>query len=125
MSQKMVSSNEYNDVTNLIAKYVEAVRIGNIDMLDGIFHKSAIACGTVNGELVGGQGGNPAAEFIKQNGKSPEIISRIDVLDITPTSAVVRLVMEKDAIGAECKAFLTLVKLDGGWTIMSKVFHQF
>lgn len=125
MNHKMVSANEYNDVTNVIAKYVEAVKTGNIDMLADIFHKNAIACGTVNGELVGGSGSNPATEFIKQNGKSPEIVSCIDVLDMTPTTAVVRLVMEKDAIGADCNAYLTLIKLDGGWTIIAKVFHQF
>lgn len=125
MSQNMVSVNEYDDVTNVIAKYVEAIRIGNIDLLADIFHNNAIACGTVNEEFVGGSGSNPAAEFIKQNGKSPEIVSHMDVLDITPTSAVVRLVMEKDAIGADCIAYLTLIKLDGSWSIIAKVFHQF
>lgn len=125
MNQKTVSANEYNDVTNVISKYVEAVKTGNIELLADIFHENAIACGTVGGELVGGSGSNPAADFIKQNGKSPEIVSCIDVLDITPTSAVVRLIMEKDAIGAECTAFLTLIKLNEGWSIIAKAFHQF
>lgn len=125
MNQKTVSANEYNNVTNIVAKYVEAIRIGDIDMLADIFHEKAIACGTVNGEFVGGSGSNPAADFIKQNGKSPEIVFCVDVLDITPTTAIVRLVMEKDAIGAECNAYLTLVKLGGDWSVIAKVFHQF
>lgn len=125
MNQKMASANEYNDVTNLIAKYVEAIKNGNIELLADFFHQNSLSCGTVNGEFVGGSGSNPAAEFIKQNGKSPEIVSHIDVLDITPTTAVVRLIAEKDAIGSDCTEYLTLIKLDGGWTIIAKVFHQF
>lgn len=125
MSQKMVSVKEYNDVTNVIAKYVEAIKTGNIELLAETFHKSSITCGTVDGAFVGGAGSNPAVEFIKQNGKSPEIVSCIDVLDITPTTAVVRLISEKDAIGSDCTEYLTLIKLDGCWTIIGKVFHQF
>lgn len=125
MNHNPVSATEYNSVTNVVAKYVEAIRIGDIDMLADIFHKKATACGTVNGQFVGGSGSNPAADFIKQNGKSPEIVFCIDVLDITPTTAIVRLVMEKDAIGAECNAYLTLIKLDGNWSVIAKVFHQF
>lgn len=126
MNQKMVSANEYNNVRNLVANYVEAIKNGDIDMLAGIFHKNSITCGTVNGELVGGAAGsNPAIEFIKQNGKSPELVYCIDVLDITPTSAVVRVITEKDAIGTDCTEYLTLIKQNGEWTIISKVFHQF
>lgn len=124
MNQKMVSADDYKDVTKVAARYVEALRIGSIDMLAGIFHKDAVTYGTVHGELVGGTG-NPAMDFIKTNGKSPEIVSHIDVLDITPSTAVVRLVMEKDAVGSDCNENLMLIKCNGGWTVIAKVFHQF
>lgn len=124
MNQRMVSTQEYKDVTDVAARYVEALRIGSIDKLADIFHKNAVTYGTVNGELVGGSG-NPAADFIKANGKSPEIESHIDVLDISPTTAVVRIVMEKDAIGSDCNENLLLIKLEKGWTVIAKVFHQF
>lgn len=126
MNQKMVSADEYNEVRNLITNYVEAVKNGDIDMLAEVFHKNSMACGTVNGELVGGiAGSNPTIEFIKQHGKSSQLVYSIDVLDITPTSAMVRVITEKDAIGTDCTEYLTLVKLNEGWTIISKVFHQF
>lgn len=124
MNQRMVSANEYKDVTEVAASYVEALRIGSIDMLAEIFHKDAVTYGTVNGELVGGTG-NPTIDFIKTNGKSPEIVYHIDVIDITPTTAVVRLVMEKDAIGSDCSENLMLIKLNDGWTVIAKIFHQF
>lgn len=41
-----------------------------------------------------------ANDFIKQNGSASDIVTRLDVLAITPTTAVVRVDMEKDAIGA-------------------------
>lgn len=93
-------------------------------MLVDIFHKDCVTYGTVNGELIGGAG-NPTADFIINYGKSPEIVSHIDVLDITPTTAVVRIVMEKDAVGSDCNDYLSLIKLDKGWTVIAKVFHQF
>lgn len=124
MNQKMVSANDYKEVVNVVAKYVEALRTGSIEMLAEIFHTNAVTYGTVNGELVGGSG-NPAADFIKSNGKSPDIDSHIDVLDISPTTAAVRIVMENDAIGSDCNENLLLIKLDEGWTVIAKVFHQF
>lgn len=124
MKQKLVSIGDYEAVTYVAGKYIEALQIGSIDLLVDLFHEGAVTYGTVNGELVGGAG-NPAADFIKSNGKSPEIESHIDVLDITPTTAVVRIVMEKDAIGSDCNDNLLLIKLGKGWKIIAKVFHQF
>ena len=124
MSERMASANDYKEVAQVAAKYIEAIRTGNIDMLDDMFHKNAVAYGTVDGALVGGAG-NPAVAFIKANGKSPEIVFHIDVLDITPTTAAVRIVMEKDAVGSDCNANLLLLKLNDRWTVIAKVFHQF
>lgn len=124
MNQKIVSANDYKDVTNVAARYIEALKIGSINMLAEIFHKDAVTYGTVNGEIVGGTG-NPTIDFIKTNGKSPEIVSHIDVIDITPTTAVVRLVMEKDATDSDCNENLMLIKSNDGWTVIAKVFHQF
>ena len=124
MSQRTVSANEYKDVCSVAAKYVEALRVGSIDMLADIFHEDSVTYGTVNGALVGGAG-NPTADFIRNYGKSPGIDAHIDVLDVTPTTAIVRIVMGNDAAGSDCNDYLTLIKLDKGWTVIAKVFHQF
>ena len=60
-----------------------------------------------------------------RRGKAPEITTRLDVLAITPTTAVVRVDMEKDAIGAEYNDYLTLIRIDGDWKVIAKVYHQF
>lgn len=124
MNQEMVPANEYKDVVKTVSKYVEALRTGSVDMLTNTFHKGAVTYGIVNGELLGGSS-NLAAEFIRRNGKSPEIDFHIDVLDITSSTAVVRIVTENDAIGADCNGYLTLIKVDRGWTVIAMVFHEF
>lgn len=124
MNQRTVSAEEYNEVVQLAAKYVEALRSGNVEMLADIFHRNCVTYGTVNGELMGGAG-NPTSDFIINYGKSPEIVSHIDVLDITPSTAIVRIVMEKDAVGSDCNDYLSFIKLEKGWTVIAKVFHQF
>lgn len=124
MNQKAVSVKEYEEVINTIAKYIEALRVGSVAMLTDSFHKDSVAYGTVNGQLVGGAS-NPTADFIRNYGKSPDIEAHVDVLDITPTTAVVRIVSEKDAVGSDCIEYQTLIKLDKGWAIVAKVFHQF
>lgn len=124
MNKRTISAEECNEVVRLATKYVEALRIGSVEILDGIFHKDCVTYGTVNGQLMGGAS-NPTADFIKNYGKSPEIVTHIDVLDITPTTAVVRIVMEKDAVGSDCNDYLSFVKIDKGWTVIAKIFHQF
>ena len=125
MNQKTTPDNDYNEVINATAKCVEAVRTGNIDMLADIFHEDCVTYGTVDGKLMGGAGGNPTADFIKNYGPSPEMISRIDVLDITPTTAIVRVANEKDAVDSKCNDYLSFIKIDNHWTVIAKVFHQF
>ena len=80
--------------------------------------------GFTNGELLGGSIKN-LYDFVEQNGTASAIKTRIDVLAITPSTAVVRVDMEKDAIGADYTDFHTLLKLDGTWHIIAKVFHMY
>lgn len=40
-------------------------------------------------------------------------------------TAVVRVDMEQDAIGADYNDYLTLIKIAGDWKVIAKVCHQF
>jgi hypothetical protein len=105
-------------------KYVEGLRVGSVDGVAEAFHKDATMYGFTNGELLGGPIKN-LYDFVEKNGTAPDIKTRIDVLAITPTTAVVRVDMEKDAMGADYTDFHTLIKLDGTWQIIAKVFHMY
>ena len=88
------------------------------------FHKDAVMYGFTNGELLGGPIKN-LYDFVEKNGTAPDIKTRLDVLAITPTTAVVRVDMENDAIGANYTDFHTLIKIDGTWQIIAKVYHMY
>ncbi|HEY5704630.1 MAG TPA: nuclear transport factor 2 family protein [Terrimicrobiaceae bacterium] len=121
---KTVPTQDYEEVVSTVAKYAEGLRIGSVDGVAKAFHKDAVMYGFTNGELLGGPIKN-LYDFVEKNGTAPDIKTRIDVLAITPTTAVVRVDMEKDAIGADYTDFHTLIKLDGAWHIIAKVFHMY
>ena len=121
---KTVSTKDFEDVVATIAKYVDGLRTGNVDGLVQAFQKDAVMYGLINGELLGGPIKN-LYDFVEKNGAAPDIKTRVDVLAITPTTAVVRVDMEKDAIGADYTDFHMLVKLDGTWQIIAKVYHMY
>ena len=121
---KTVPTQDYEEVVATVAKYVEGLRVGSIDGVSKAFHKDAVMYGFTNGDLLGGPIKN-LYDFVKKNGAAPDIQTRLDVLAITPTTAVVRVDMEKDAIGADYTDFHTLIKLDGTWCIIAKVYHMY
>jgi len=120
---KTVPTQDYEEVVSTVAKYVEGLRAGSVDGVAEAFHKDAMMYGFTNGELLGGPIKN-LYDFVEKNGTAPDIKTRI-VLAITPTTAVVRVDMEKDAIGADYTDFHTLIKLDGAWHIIAKVYHMY
>ena len=121
---KTVSTQDYVGVVAAANKYVEGLRVGSVDGVAEAFHKDAMMYGFTNGELLGGPIKN-LYDFVEKNGTAPDIKTRIDVLAITPTTAVVRVDMEKDAMGADYTDFHTLIKLGGTWQIIAKVFHMY
>lgn len=121
---KCVPTSEYKAVVVAAGKYVEGLRQGKVDIVAEAFHKDAIMYGfTVDG-LLGGSIRN-LYDFVKENGAAPNIKTRIDVLAITPTTAVVRIDMENDAINADYNDYLTFLKQNGKWQAIAKVFHMF
>ena len=121
---KAVPTADYNSVIAVAQQYVDGLRSGSAEQVAQAFHESAVMYGYTNGQLLGGPIDN-LYKFVTQNGKAPEITTRLDVLAITPTTAVVRVDMEKDAIGADYNDYLTLIKINDGWKIIAKVYHQF
>lgn len=121
---KTVPTSDYDAVVAAAQIYVDGLRAGDADATMKAFHDDAVMFGFTNGKLLGGTARNLHG-FIKQNGTAPDIRTRIDVLAITPTTAVVRVDMEEDAIGADYTDFHTLLKQDGAWKIVAKTYHQY
>ena len=86
------------------------------------FHKDATIFGYYEGELFAGpiQG---LFDFVDQDGPQAGIQARIACTDITDTIATVRLEVDNWG-GHRFTDLFTLLKVDGEWKIMNKVFHQ-
>ena len=127
MSQniKTIPTSEYEAVIKTVQAYVDGLIAGDNKVISTAFHKDAIMYGlTATKELLGGSISN-LYQYVDQYGKAPEIKVRLDVLGITPTTAVVKVDMEKDAGGFDYTDFHTLIKLDGRWSIIAKTFHTY
>lgn len=121
---KAVPTRDYSAVVAVVQQYVDGLRVGSVDGVAKAFHPKAVMYGFTNGELLGGPIQN-LFDFVQKNGKAADIVTHLNVLAITPTTAVVRVDMEKDAIGADYNDYLTLIKIDGDWKVIAKVYHQF
>src|SRR5688572_3780037 len=121
---KTVPTKDYEDVVATVSKYVEGLSVGSITEISQAFHKEAIMYGFTDDKMLGGPIKN-LYDFVEKNGTAPDIKTQIDILAITPTTAVVRVDMENDAIGADYTDFHTLIKLDGTWRIIAKVYHMY
>jgi hypothetical protein len=109
---KIISTKDYGDVVETVKKYVEGLRKGSVATISNAFNKDAVMYGYTNGVLLGGPIDN-LYDFVEKNGTAPDIKTHLDVLAITPTTAVVRVDMEKDAIEANYTDFHTLIKING------------
>lgn len=121
---KVVPTREYDEIVATVQKYVDGLRVGKADEVAAAFHEDASMYGFTDGRLLGGTIRN-LYDFVDENGDAPKIETRVDVIGITPTTAVVRVDMENDAIGADYTDFHTLLKQDGAWKIIAKVYHQY
>lgn len=79
---------------------------------------------SADGKLLGGPISN-LWTFMETYGPAPNIIARNDIISITPTTAVVKVDMENDAAGNDYTDNHTLLKQDGKWLIIAKVFHTY
>lgn len=124
---KTVPTVEYSAVIAAADKYIEGLRVGKAEISAQAFHKDAIMYGFISPpkpEMLAGPIGN-LWTFMKENGSAANIQTRNDVLALTQTTAVVRIDMEGDAVGAAYTDFLTLIKVDGRWQVIAKVFHKY
>lgn len=121
MSRALVK--EYEEIVEVLNKYVQGVISGKSEMMKPSFHKDATMFGYVNGvDLVEGSIQN-LYDGIDQGEASPNLKARIDILDLEGTVASARVILEDG--GAVLYTDLQhLIKIDGEWKIVSKMFHH-
>ena len=120
------SSSEIDAVVKTVEKYINGIKTANIETLKQAFYPSATMHGYIGDDLSAGPI-DPLFALIEACGPMDGLKSRIDVLDITGTTAVVRVTMEHADHDRDYTDFHTLYKQreGGSWRIIAKVFHLY
>jgi hypothetical protein len=116
-----VQVSEQEAIAKTLNLYVHGARLGRSSVMKPAFHKAATIFGFEGTTLFEG----PIQKLFvwnDQNGPAPGIESTIVSVDVVGTIAAVRLEL-KNWTGTDYTDLFTLLKVDGRWKIMNKVFH--
>lgn len=111
---------DYDEIIAVIQKYVDGEIHADENIQAQAFFDDATIHGAMDGALWVGSI-NLLYELTAQASPNPQMRSRIDVLDITDTVAVARVVLEGGE-GPDFVDYHSLVKTADGWKIAAKVF---
>lgn len=119
--KSMVSVNDYQAVKDTLNKYLEAGKKGKSEIMKQAFHKDAIMYNADNGEINGGKI-KALFDYIDNNPAAPEIEAEITSIDIAGNIAYAR-VESNNWHGARFSDMFLLLKDNGVWKILTKVFY--
>lgn len=121
MSDKSADLSEYDAITNTVQQYIDGGKSGRGAEMKPAFHPDATIFGYVGADLFAG----PIQQLFDwndQNGPATELQARIASIDIAGTVATVRLELD-NWTGHRFTDMFTLLKVDGEWKIINKVFY--
>ena len=116
-----IELSEYDEIANTIQLYIEGGRTGDTSKMKEAFHPDATIFGYVGTDLFGGPI-KQLYDWNDQNGAATELQGRIVSIDLIETVATARLELE-NWTGHRFTDLFTLLKVDGHWKIINKVFH--
>lgn len=121
MSSAATSVSQYDAIAKTVQHYLDGARSGRGADMKPAFHQDATIFGYVGSDLFAGpiQG---LFDWNDQNGPAKDLQARIASIDIVGTIAAVRLETD-NWTGHRFTDLFTLLKVDGAWKIMNKVFH--
>src|SRR5215216_6014384 len=121
MNNRPTNLSEYEAIAHTVKQYINGGRSGRSDDMKPAFHADATIFGYIGSDLFAG----PIRQLFDwndQNGPATELQSRIASIDLNGTIATVRLELD-NWTGHRFTDLFTLLKVDGEWKIMNKVFH--
>jgi len=116
-----VEDMDRGQIEAVMHSYLQGGRSGSVAMLRPVFHEMATICGYVGPDLFAG----PIEMFYEwhdENGPASELKVLDTRIDVEGSAASVRIELD-DWTGHRFTDFFTLVKVDGDWQILSKVFY--
>ncbi len=121
MSNAPTNVSEHDAIAKTIQYNIDGAKSGKGDDMKPAFHEDATIFGYVGADLFAG----PIQKLFAwndENGPATGLQARIAGIDLVETVATVRLELD-DWTGSRFTDLFTLLKVDGEWKIMNKVFH--
>ncbi len=121
MSNAPTNVSEHDVIAEVVQRYIDGAKSGKGDDMKPAFHKDATIFGYAGADLFAG----PIQQLFDwndENGPATELEARIASIDLVDTVATVRLELN-NLSGYRYTDMFTLLKVDGEWKIMNKVFH--
>ncbi len=112
---------EFDAIARVVQQYINGAKAGKGEDMKPAFHHDATIFGYVGADLFAG----PIQKLYRwndQNGPATNLQARIVSIDLIDTVATVRLELE-NWTGHRFTDLFTVLKVDGEWKIMNKVFH--
>ena len=121
MNNMSTDVRQHDAIAESLQHYIDGTKSGKGDDMKPAFHKDATIFGYAGTDLFGGPI-QQLFDWSDQNGPATELQARVASIDLVGTAAIVRLELT-NLNGARYTDMFTLLKVDGEWKIMSKVFH--
>ncbi len=121
MSNSSNKVSEYGEIAKVLQHYIDGAKSGRGDDMKPAFHEDATIFGYAGADLFAG----PIQQLFDwndENGPAAELQARIASIDLAGTVATVRLELDNWS-GSRFTDLFTLLKVDGEWKIINKVFH--
>ncbi len=121
MSNIPTNTNDSEMIERTVQSYINGAKSGKGEDMKPAFHEDATIFGYIGDDLFAGpiQG---LFDWNDENGPATELEARIAKIDIVGTIATVSLELD-NWTGHRFTDLFTLLKVDGNWKIMNKVFH--
>ncbi len=108
-------------IESTIQHYINGARSGKGDDMKPAFHDDATIFGYIGDDLFAGPIKN-LFDWNDENGPATDIVAKITNIDIEGSVATVRLEID-NWTGHKFTDLFNLLKVNGKWKIMNKVFH--
>ncbi len=121
MNDPKTGVSEYSAIDSVVRHYVNGAIYGSGQEMSLAFHRDATIFGYIGESLFAGPI-QKLFDWNEKNGPAKDLQAHVTNIDIVGTVAVVRLELD-NWTGHRFTDLFTLLKVDGEWKIMNKVFH--
>ena len=121
MNNTATITNENELIEKTIQFYIDGAKSGKGEDMKPAFHTDATVFGYIGSDLFAGpiQG---LFDWNDQNGPATELEAKIASIDVVGSVATVRLELD-NWTGNKFTDLFTLLKVEGTWKVMNKVFY--